>query len=63
MVNYSAFSIIAFFILSKLCKYTVAHVQTGKEKCVRIPSKPEFLSGFFQQLLKKERISEDHCVT
>ena len=45
------------------CKYAVAHVQTGKGKPVRIPSKREFLSGFFHQLLKKERISEDHCVT
>ena len=57
------FTIIAFFILSKLCKYAVAHVQTGNEKCARIPSKPEFLSGLFQQLLKKESISEDPCVT
>ena len=62
-VNYSAFYNDRFFILSKLCKYAVAHVQTGKGKPVRIPSKREFLSGFFHQLLKKERISEDHCVT
>ena len=63
IVNYSTFYNYRFFILSKLCKYAVAHVQTGKGKPVRIPSKREFLSGFFQQLLKKERISEDHFVT
>ena len=57
------FTIIAFLILSKLCRYAVAHVQTGKEKCVRIPSEPEFLSAFFQQLFKKESSSEDYCVT
>ena len=56
-------TIIVCLILSKLCKYTVVNVETGKEKCVRIPSKPEFLSGFFEQLLKKEGISEDYCVT
>ena len=45
------FKIIALLILSKLCNYAVAHVQTGKETLLKFRRSLNFFQAFFSNCL------------
>ena len=45
------FTIIALLILSKLCNYAVAHVQTGKETLLKFRRSLNFFQAFFSNCL------------
>ena len=45
------FTMIALLILSKLCNYAVAHVQTGKETLLEFRRSLNFFQAFFSNCL------------